>query len=395
MTVWWVVVVASSWALSTAIIRVFMRFAWSRRIVDVPNDRSSHASVTPRGAGIAFVTVVPIAWLGGTLLRVPGSSDPSWYAWLGVLPVALVGFADDVRSVPVSLRLSVHLVAATWTATWILGAWDASPLVLLGFAVVGIAWVTNLFNFMDGIDGFAASNALAALVGLALLLAGDKNGATQASLVVLAALAGSLVAFLAFNWHPASVFMGDVGSTTLGFTVALLTLQAASLPSSTHQQWGVLLAGFVAFAPFFLDATLTLTWRLLRGDPWWKPHRLHLFQRLVDEGRSLELVTLSYVAMSLVGTGIIVATTALRSSTAAIAIPVAWFAILSLAYAFTLPARKRSERVPTPRRTPSVVARTVATDDDRDEVDVTAVRRSATAKAGERFGASRSGRRRM
>lgn len=270
-TVWMVAVGIAAWVL-TGLVR---RYALVTGMLDVPGARSSHAAPVPRGGGIAIV----LAFLGGSLL---GNELPRPLVMVLVgagLPVAAIGLVDDRRSVAARWRLSVHLMAAAWAWAW-LGSDVAWPAALQGVlpwpvgatvGVLGLAWLLNLFNFMDGIDGLAALQAVFVCLGGACLawLAGTPH-AGRMPLLLAAASAG----FLLWNWPPARIFMGDVGSGFLGLMLGVLALDAARLRPELLWGWAALLAVFVA------DASVTVLRRAWRGERVAMAHRTHAYQRL-------------------------------------------------------------------------------------------------------------------
>jgi Fuc2NAc and GlcNAc transferase len=280
-------------ALLTGVAR---RLAARGRFLDVPNDRSSHTEVTPRGGGAAIVLVVSAATIAlaahGTL---PRGLCP---AALGGILVAAVGFLDDRRALTPAVRLAVHAAAAVWAVVWLGGLPPlrfGAQAVDLGWAghalaVLGIVWVLNLFNFMDGIDGLAASEAVFLAIGGALILSSARvDGVAGLAIVFGSACAG----FLLWNWPPARIFMGDVGSGYLGYLIAVLAL--ASARDDPAAMWIWLILGGV----FFVDATVTLVRRALRGDPVHEAHRSHAYQWLARRWRSHQRVTLTVAGVNL------------------------------------------------------------------------------------------------
>jgi Fuc2NAc and GlcNAc transferase len=277
---------------------VVKRWAQKRGLIDSPNIRSSHFVPTPRGGGIAIV----LAFSAGTgLLCWAGLFDlETWFVMLGSgLAIALVGFVDDMTSVAPYLRLVVHIVAAV-TAVSLIGGIQLGLLDGFGryrlfvsflLSVIAIVWGTNLFNFMDGIDGIAASEAVFVSVAGAFFnweLGGDI-GLTAAMLCLAVASFG----FLLWNWPPASLFMGDVGSGFLGFILIVFMLLAS-------QQRGIMLTAWLILGGvFFTDATVTLMRRVLRRDHWVQPHRTHAYQHLVQRFDSHITVTLIVTAVNL------------------------------------------------------------------------------------------------
>jgi Fuc2NAc and GlcNAc transferase len=260
------------------------RLALRHALLDIPNARSSHAVPTPRGGGIS-VAATGIAAAGA--LGLAGVLEPGVALARagGGAAVAVIGLLDDVRGVPAALRAAVHLLAAVWAVGWIGGM----PSLRLGeatlalgpagavIAVVGIVWMTNLYNFMDGIDGIAGVEALTAGgIGGALLLGAGQPGLGALALALGAAAAG----FLPWNWSPARIFMGDVGSGFLGFAFAVVALASERTGAVPLLAWLVLLGVFA------VDATLTLLRRVLGGERWHQAHRSHAYQRAVLAGLS-------------------------------------------------------------------------------------------------------------
>jgi UDP-N-acetylmuramyl pentapeptide phosphotransferase/UDP-N-acetylglucosamine-1-phosphate transferase len=268
--------------------------------LDLPNARSLHSSPTPRGAGLAIVASA--AAVGGAGVMVGGAPVGLSWAVAGALAVAAVSWLDDRRSVAAGWRLLVHASAATVFVFGALGSLaDArlvitSPDVGLPAAVgliVAIAWATNLYNFMDGMDGFAGGMTVIGF-GACAVLAWQNDQLALATL--FATIAGAAGGFLVFNLPPARIFMGDVGSSTLGFVAACLGLLGV-----WHGAFAAP-AVLLVFSPFIVDASVTLLRRLLKGEHVWKPHRTHFYQRLAA-GRCgvRRTLTAEYVLMTACG----------------------------------------------------------------------------------------------
>jgi UDP-N-acetylmuramyl pentapeptide phosphotransferase/UDP-N-acetylglucosamine-1-phosphate transferase len=252
--------VASALACAAVILTLLRRPGWLP--LDRPNERSLHATPTPRIGGLGIVAGVVIAFL---LIR----AEPLAALVAGL---ALVSFVDDRRHVPIALRFGAHALAAT-IFVLVLNP-DVHPFwqVVL---VLAIVWMTNLYNFMDGSDGLAGGMALFGFGAYALgaWLAGDGVMAVASGAIAAAALT-----FLAFNFPPAKVFMGDAGSIPLGFLAAALGL--IGWHAGNWPLWFPVLV----FSPFIVDATVTLVRRVLRGERFWRAHRTHYYQRLVQLG---------------------------------------------------------------------------------------------------------------
>jgi len=246
------------------------------RMLDQPNARSSHSKPTPRGGGVAFVLLAALASTSALPMVEPlGASALARLSFLA-LPVAVVGFLDDLHDLSAGLRSVVQLATALLIImnSPLPHSWRALPLLL-----IAVTAVINFTNFMDGLDGLVAGCMAVAISALAMALSAPWP---------IWALVGSLVGFLVCNWSPAKVFMGDVGSTFLGAVFAGLVLQAPSWPEAL----GLLLVA----TPLLGDACLCVPRRLLAGQRVFQAHRLHLFQRLHQAGWPHARVSSLYIA---------------------------------------------------------------------------------------------------
>lgn len=263
----------TSWLL-TGVLR---RYALAKRLLDIPNDRSSHLVPTPRGGGLAIVVTFLIALM---VLAGVDWLDPSLLMGLlgaGVL-VGLIGFIDDHRHIAARWRLLVHFIAAGWILYMLGGLPSMSVLgVSLDLnwlknllAILYLVWLLNLYNFMDGIDGIAGVEAITVcLGGIILYLLVEPTGVTWITpALLLAAVAG----FLFWNFPRAKIFMGDVGSGFLGLMLGALSIQATWTAPELFWSWVILLGVFL------VDATVTLIWRILRGERFYEAHRSHAYQ---------------------------------------------------------------------------------------------------------------------
>jgi len=261
------------------------------RVPDLPNARSSHRKPIPRGGGIGFVPVILVALVLVAVVVPEHATMPTFAAGiLGAIAVAAVSFADDLRPLSGRIRFAVQAAAvAVVLAFWpgaILG--PDVPLVL-DRLVVGFAWLwfVNLFNFMDGIDGIAASEA--GVVSAGVVAVAVAGSAMLVLPVVPAAIIGAgAVGFLTVNWWPARVFMGDAGSISLGFLLGWLLISVAAA--------GYLAAAVILPLVFVIDATSTLAVRLVRGERLGEAHRDHSYQAAVDRGVPHAVVTAWVIA---------------------------------------------------------------------------------------------------
>ena len=233
--------------------------------LDHPNERSLHAAPVPRTGGLGILAGVTAGSLVGGLL--------AWPLLAGALTLAAISLVDDIRGLPVLVRFAGHLTVAT---AFVALYWSAFPHPFWAVAaVLALGWMTNLFNFMDGSDGLAGGMALFGFgfYAASAWMAGDAALASI-SAVVAAAAAG----FLAFNFPPARIFMGDVGSVPVGFMAGAIGL--AGWAEGVWSPWFPVLV----FSPFIVDATVTLLRRALRGERVWHAHREHYYQRMVQLG---------------------------------------------------------------------------------------------------------------
>jgi UDP-N-acetylmuramyl pentapeptide phosphotransferase/UDP-N-acetylglucosamine-1-phosphate transferase len=262
------------WIATSALIPILRR----RDVLDHPNARSSHHIPTPRGGGIAVTGVVLLAWLA--LYRLGWVTAGVISVSLGAAILAAVSWADDLRGLSPGIRLLVQLIAVTIGILALpeahnrLEVWLGTMLYFVGLGALWIWWI-NLFNFMDGIDGLATSEAAAVAGGL-LLFATFGVGEDPASALYNAGLFGAAIGFLWWNWSPARIFLGDVGSIPLGYVSGFLLLGLAA-----RGHWKIAL---IVPLYFLADATITLLQRLLRGERVWQAHRQHFYQRAVRDG---------------------------------------------------------------------------------------------------------------
>lgn len=282
------------------------RYALHRQLIDEPGERRSHAVATPRGGGVGPVLGIAAAmvwaWRSGAI---SGGAVSLMVA--GLIAVALIGWWDDHRPLPALPRLAVHLAAglalATAFGTWADGVFAGMTVVLTTVALV------NIWNFMDGIDGIAASQAMLVAVAAAVLLP-EPVAWTAAGIGV------ACLAFLPFNFPRASIFLGDVGSGALGYALAALAASAWRFSAGPVD----LLLLALPMAPFVIDASLTLARRALRGERWWTPHTQHFYQGWARRAGHVP-VTLAYGTVSAAavvtaamlqrfGAGVIIACTA-------------------------------------------------------------------------------------
>jgi UDP-N-acetylmuramyl pentapeptide phosphotransferase/UDP-N-acetylglucosamine-1-phosphate transferase len=309
---------------AAAIGALLLRSPWALRLADHPNERSLHSRATPRIGGIAIVMAsFPAAFAVTT----PAMD----WLWALALGLALVSFADDLRSLPIAVRLPAHFAAAAIAATVIA---PTLPFAMLLVAAIVLAWMTNLYNFMDGSDGLAAG--MAAIGFGAYAIAAWQSGLTPLALAC-ASLASAATGFLCFNFPPARAFMGDAGSIPLGFLAG--ALGGYGMLSGAWPAWFPLLV----FSPFVVDASLTIARRILRRERFWMAHRSHAYQRLVLSGWSpRRLAVCAYALMTAAAASALLVRAAVRENQYAI------LAVWSLLYlvAWLAVERRKPPRAP-------------------------------------------------
>lgn len=267
-------------------------------LLDIPNERSSHTRPTPRGGGLGIVVVTLV---GAALLAI--QHPVLWGYILASGLIAAVSWVDDVRSLANRVRFGTHLLGALLVV--VTGGWiEQVQLPIIGIITLGwfglpltLFWLvgmTNIYNFMDGIDGIAGSQAVVAGTGWCILgWLVNNEVVTWLGLVVVASSLG----FLLHNWAPAKIFMGDVGSAFLGFTFGWLGVIA------TRTDVGLVVPMVLLVWAFLFDAGFTILRRLQRRENIFTAHRTHLYQRMVIAGEPHAQVTILYIILALLGVG--------------------------------------------------------------------------------------------
>lgn len=279
----------------------FIKRQFSQKLLDIPNERSSHTQPTPRGGGLGFIIAFAIT---GTIASVLANYFPQLlpsqltspnfgFLWLILIPLAVIGIIDDQRGVPASIRYLIQLTVAgvaiacfgSFPLPWLAHFGLVGQIVAVALTLIGMTALINFYNFMDGLDGLVAGVTAVQLAFLGYYL-------NQPLFWLLAA---ALLGFLWWNWSPAKIFMGDAGSTVLGASIAIALLNTNNNPI---QAWSAL----AVTLPLLGDAMYTLIRRLMRGENIFKAHRSHLYQRLQQAGWSHAQVASTYI----VATGIVI-----------------------------------------------------------------------------------------
>ena len=276
-------------ALSFALTYFVKNYAIKKSLVDIPNERSSHAAPIPHGGGIA----IALTWFSGLgyLFVTDKIAADLFYALMVGVVIAVVSYLDDLYELKPRTRFLTQLFTAL-AGLWFLGGLSVldfglltieNPIITNAIAVVAIIWFINLYNFLDGIDGYAGSEAI--FLGIAgFLLFGDVH-----FLVLIASVLG----FLVWNWHKAKIFMGDVGSTLLGYNIAIFAIYYQNNDTS-------ILIWLILFGLFWFDATLTLYRRYKNREQLSEAHNKHAYQRLTQSGWSHSKVVIYSMAVNVV-----------------------------------------------------------------------------------------------
>ena len=285
--------------LSTALTFQIRKSALQKQLLDIPNDRSMHSVPTPRGGGAAIVLAFAASIVVLSASNYVDTKNAMILIGCGAI-VALTGFLDDRQMLShARSRLALHFLSAV-VAVSALGGLPTLPVfgtdVSLGFfggilAAVYLVWLLNLFNFMDGIDGVSGAEVVSVCGAAAFLIHRTTHDYNIASLPLV--LAAATLGFLVFNWPPAKIFMGDVGSGFVGFIIGVLSLISAESAGSLGWVWVILLGVFI------VDATVTLIGRIFRKQKPHVAHRSHAFQHLALRFGSHKRVTIGVVLVNL------------------------------------------------------------------------------------------------
>lgn len=285
-------------------VEYYRRWSLKREFFDVPNERSSHTSPTPRGGGLIIVGVSLTAYI---FLSVFVTKNFQWSYFVGAILIALISWLDDIYTISFGWRFLIHAISALLV---IFNLGFPGEIYLPFFHTINIGvtgavltffwivWLTNAYNFMDGIDGIAGMQAVTAGIGWFLI-------GNLLELPVInfygGVLAVSSFGFLIKNWQPAKIFMGDVGSAFLGYSFAVLPLLAKNDSGLENTNQPILFTiGILLVWLFVFDTLWTFAGRLLRKEKVWQAHRGHLYQKMVINGLSHQYVTIMYGLMSFV-----------------------------------------------------------------------------------------------
>ena len=268
---------------------VYRHLALRAHILDIPVSRSAHSSPVPLGGGVVIVVLYLLGvshYMNSGLL-----SFHQGIAMFAGLGVGIVGLLDDINELKISVRIILQLLSAAWALWWLGGipaikvlSWTFEPSWFLDVVgVVALVWLLNLYNFMDGIDGIAGIELVFVnVMSLILVINKDSDSVVLLSQLLMVLAMG----FLVWNWAPAKIFMGDVGSGFIGFTLGILAIISMQQQSMTLWTWTILLGVFIT------DATVTLVRRFIAGEKWYLGHASHAYQKAAKRFNSHSKVSI-------------------------------------------------------------------------------------------------------
>lgn len=314
---------------SFTITKLLIRILWSLDIVDKPDDRRAHKIATPRGGGLSMVIVLVI--LGGAFehfFSTPATGIFKIVQLFGI--IALVSFLDDIMAISALIRLIIHIVCSGLAVFLLLYPTtllhNELPIIVdFILTTVVLTAFLNIYNFLDGIDGITAVESIHLLLTILLLcyLKYDIIINVRAIIIIAVILLACSISFLIFNWHPAQIFIGDVGSISLGFIIGICLLLISA--SSAH----LFVASTIASLYYLADGSLTILIRLINREKIWQPHLKHFFQQAIKNGFTskqvvlriiycnfflmiLAICSLDYPVLSIIGATLVVAVTLTR-----------------------------------------------------------------------------------
>ncbi|GBE09377.1 putative undecaprenyl-phosphate N-acetylglucosaminyl 1-phosphate transferase [bacterium BMS3Bbin11] len=271
------------------------RYALKKDLLDIPNARSSHSVPTPRGGGLSIIIVLLISTVVSLFL--PAAPVQLLVSLvLATLAYAVLGWQDDKHDLPAPIRFLFQLLIAAIFIEWLV--WNrmldftlsSGGIVVILFSVLWIVWMANLYNFMDGIDGISAVETI--MLGTVTSFWFAMSGANSIAIICIA-VAGAGLGFLRWNWSPAKIFMGDVGSLALGAFFAIIALIGSSILNIPF------IAFLILYAVYLADSGVTLLYRMIKRERWWQAHRSHFYQRAVQSGYSHAQVSLAVMVINL------------------------------------------------------------------------------------------------
>lgn len=280
----------SSFLLSVILVKLTIIIMARFGVVDKPSHRRAHSKITPRGGGIAFIITFCLLMMISEY-EVSGSLNYSINLLRLLIPIALISFLDDILGVPILLRLLIHIFCSFLAIMWLIHPHkilhnELSLHIDLIAGAFALLTFLNFYNFLDGIDGITVSETIHISLTILILCTLRYDIIPNSSIVATIAciILGWSCGFALFNWQPASIFIGDVGSISLGFILGICLLTIATAGDRLFA------ACVIASLYYIADAGITLTIRLVKGEKIWQPHLQHFFQKAVKKGFSHQMV---------------------------------------------------------------------------------------------------------
>ncbi|GAB4163839.1 MAG: glycosyltransferase family 4 protein [Rickettsiaceae bacterium] len=316
--------------LSLCLTKILLRVLTSYGVVDVPSNRRTHVKTTPRGGGLGFV-IIFITLLPAFVYYRFGTIEYVNTVLQIFLPLALVSFWDDISHVNIPIRLIIHVLCSVLAIMWLIHPktiLHSEMPIYLDLVIGAIALLTflNVYNFLDGIDGITVSETIHLSLTLLILcfLGYDSIPNVDMIIVIDVIILGWAVGFLFFNWQPAKIFLGDIGSISIGFLLGVCLLTVATVGPRFFT------ACVIAALYYIADGGLTILIRIVKGEKIWEPHLQHFFQKSVKKGRShkrvvkriikcnfllmmFAIAALYYPLVSVIGALLVVIVTLIRS----------------------------------------------------------------------------------
>jgi UDP-N-acetylmuramyl pentapeptide phosphotransferase/UDP-N-acetylglucosamine-1-phosphate transferase len=299
-------------------------------IVDIPSSRRAHEKITPRGGGIGLVLIYSVL-LPIFEYFVIGSLQSTILILSLFIPISLISFLDDISQVPIWLRLVIHILCSCLAITWLIHPnliLHYGIPIYLDFIIGAFALLSfiNVYNFMDGIDGITASQSIHYSITILILSFMQYDIIPNVDIVIASAIIIGCwsLGFIYFNWQPAKIFIGDVGSISLGFLIGVCLLTIASASAKLFA------ACVIASLYYIADGSITILIRMMKGEKIWEPHLQHFFQKSIQKGRShkktvkriikcnmllmlLSIYSLHQPVVSIIGAILVVMITVIRS----------------------------------------------------------------------------------
>lgn len=284
-----VVIFSCIFIFSFLLTRYIIAFATARDIVDIPNDRSSHTVTTPRGGGlsISLSLIVCLVFVMKTHNNIP---DHLLLFTFCIMLISIIGIVDDLRGLSIKIRASLYVLISTVFISTVLNQNIFESYYFIILLIILLSWFINMYNFMDGADAISSIQAIVCALPIAIIFSSINQNAFA---VFCYGLTASSLGFVIWNWPQAKIFMGDVGSCVIGFVFGCLMIFTYLSNYFSLYIWFILLSFFI------VDSSLTLVMRIIRREKWYKAHRSHSYQRVLQMGYSHKKLAIIFIIYAL------------------------------------------------------------------------------------------------